>query len=263
MDIPASALIPGNASLRTAASTAALAIAGIPLAKKKRKDTLPKLAGIVGCFLLSFPAICFAQEHADESTARQYTERLVNPDAVVRSGAAAGLDQALTNPYEWGGGIAGYGRRLGSAFGTHLVRSSIHFGVSKLLHEELNYSRSNEKGFGPRLKYALLNTVITRKTTTQRKTFAVGETSGIVGGGFISRLWHPASYHTVASGFAATGVGFGVEAGMNVLHEFWPEIRHPHDVETNPQPVKRSVEQQNGGAANYDESEREPVGSNR
>jgi hypothetical protein len=49
-----------------------------------------------------------------------------------------------------------------------------------------------------------------------------------VGGGFISRLWHPDSYQTAASGFAATGVGFGAEAGMNVVREFWPEIRHPH-----------------------------------
>lgn len=124
--------------------------------------------------------------------------------------------------------MVGFGRRLGSALGTHVVRSSIHFAVGKMLHEELKYQPSGKQGFGARLKYALVSTVITRKTTTRQRTVAVGEISGIVGGGFISRLWHPASYHTVASGFAATGVGFGAEAGMNVLHEFWPEIRHPH-----------------------------------
>jgi len=124
--------------------------------------------------------------------------------------------------------VVGFARRFGYALGTHAVRSSIHFAVSKLLHEELDYHPSGEKGFGPRLEYALVSTVVTRKTTTRHRTLAVGEISGIVGGGFISRLWHPASYHTAASGFAATGVGFGAEAGMNVLHEFWPEIRHPH-----------------------------------
>jgi hypothetical protein len=100
--------------------------------------------------------------------------------------------------------------------------------VGKLLHEELSYKPSGKTGFGARLKYALLSTVLTRKTTNQHRVVAVGEISGIVGGGFISRLWHPDYYHTAASGFAATGIGFAAEAGMNVVREFWPEIRHPH-----------------------------------
>ena len=179
--------------------------------------------------LILVPGIVRAQSTDDsESAAHEYLHRIVNPGSLATSTAAAGLDQAMTNPYEWGGGWTGFGRRLGSALGTHVVRSTIHFAVGKMLHEELNYHPSEKQGFGPRLKYALMSTVFTRKTTTGNRTVAVGEISGIVGGGFISRLWHPASYHTAASGFAATGVGFGAEAGMNVLHEFWPNIRHPH-----------------------------------
>jgi hypothetical protein len=162
-----------------------------------------------------------------KSLAQQYEHRLYNPGALVQAGAAAGIDQAMTNPYEWGGGVVGYGRRLGSALGTHMVRSSIHFALGKLLHEELDYHPSGKQGFGPRLKHALLSTVITRKTTTKQQTVAVGEISGIVGGGFVSRLWYPARFHSLASGLASAGIGFGTEAGMNVLREFWPEIRHP------------------------------------
>ena len=181
------------------------------------------------CIVSLAPAVGFAQNGGTEPTlGSQYVHRLVDPGAVARSGVAAGLDQGMTNPYEWGGGMAGFGRRFASAFGTHLVRSSIHFGVSKLLHEELSYQRSGETGFGRRLKYALLSTVITRKTTTHKRTPAIGEVSGIFGGAFISRLWHPAAYHTAASGFSSAGIGFAAEAGMNMLHEFWPEIRHPH-----------------------------------
>jgi len=30
------------------------------------------------------------------------------------------------------------------------------------------------------------------------------------------------------SGFASGGITLGVDAGMHVIREFWPEIRHPH-----------------------------------
>ena len=193
----------------------------------------PKNVSILSsALLLVMPAIALAQSSnaspPKESGTKEFTRRMVGPGAWVRSGAAAGFDQALTNPYEWGGGTVGFGRRFASAFGTHLVRSSIHFTIGKLLHEELDYQPSDKQGFGPRLKHALLSTVFTRKTTTGKRTVAIGEMSGITAGGFLSRLWHPVSYHTAASGFAATGTGFAVEAGMNVLHEFWPDIRHPH-----------------------------------
>lgn len=169
------------------------------------------------------------QGRAEESsTKHQYIHRLFNFGSAVRSVAAAGIDQAADTPPEWGGGMKGFGRRLGSAFGTHLVRSTIHFGVGKMLHEELDYRRSDKQGFRPRLVHALLATVVTYKTTTGRQTVAVGEISGIIGGGLISRLWHPASFRTVGSGLSSAGVGFGAEAGMNVLREFWPDIRHPH-----------------------------------
>lgn len=169
------------------------------------------------------------QGRAEESSAEgQYLHRLFNLESAARSLATAGLDQAVGTPSEWGGGMKGFGRRFGSAFGTHIIRSTIHFGVSRMLHEELGYQRSDKQGFRQRLTYALLATVVTHKTTTGRQTVAVGEISGVVGGGLISRLWYPARFHTVASGFAAAGIGFGAEAGMNVMREFWPEIRHPH-----------------------------------
>jgi hypothetical protein len=171
---------------------------------------------------------------AEQSPASEYAHRLFNPASGVRSAVAAGIDQAAGTPSEWGGGIKGFGRRLGSAFGTHIIRSTIHFGVSKMLHEELDYHRSEKQGFRPRFTYALVATVVTRKTTTQKQTVAVGEISGILGGGLISRLWHPVRFHTVGSGLSSAGIGFAAEAGMNVMREFWPEIRHPRRGRANP-----------------------------
>ncbi len=150
------------------------------------------------------------------------------PGALARAAAGAGITQATDTPHEWGQGVAGFGKRLGSAFGKHLVHKSIEYPVARLLHEELGYRRSNQHGFRRRLRYALLATVITRKTTTGRKTVAGGEIAGAFGSGLISRLWQPASVRGVSYGFLSGGITLGVDAGTNVLREFWPDIRHRH-----------------------------------
>lgn len=162
------------------------------------------------------------------SKRKECAKRAFSTGAMVGVGVGATFQQALNSPHEWGSGIAGFGKRVGSVMGKHLVDSSIQFTVATIRHEDLNYHRSGKQGFTPRLKYALLSTVITRKTTTGEKTVASNKIAGAVGAGFISRLWQPVRLHTVGSGIGSAGISLGVQAGSNVVREFWPEIRHPH-----------------------------------
>src|SRR5581483_2901058 len=178
--------------------------------------------------LLSAANIVGAAEPQAQPTARQYMKRAVGPGAVVRAGLGAAITQGTNTPSEWGQGAAGFGKRLASAFGKHLVKKAIQYPVAQMRHEALGYERSNQTKFRPMLAHALLATVITRNTTTGKKTVATNEIAGAVGSGFISRLWQPASVRTVSAGFASAGITLGVDAGSNVLREFWPEIRHPH-----------------------------------
>ncbi|MGB6945781.1 MAG: hypothetical protein WBE37_25510 [Bryobacteraceae bacterium] len=170
----------------------------------------------------------FASQNPDQPTTRQYIKRSLSPLAVVRAGVGAAVTQATDTPHEWGQGAAGFGKRLGSAFAKHLVKKAIQLPVARLLHEEIGYRRSDQQGFRPRLQHALLATVITYKTTNGKKTIAVDEIAGAFGSGLISRLWQPASVRALSYGFLSGGITLGVDAGTNVLREFWPEIRHPH-----------------------------------
>jgi hypothetical protein len=188
----------------------------------------------IALLLLSLPAASMA---ADRVPRRRPTEQkkesyghhvFAGRGPYLKSAAGAGMSQGTTTPYEWGGGIAGYARRLGSAFGKHAIKSSIQYSIAHWRHEEIQYRLSNKHGFGPRLKYALESTVITHKTTTGERTVATGEIAGAVGSGLISRLWQPASTGTIAAGFGSAGVSMGADAGYHVVREFWPEIRHPH-----------------------------------
>lgn len=156
-----------------------------------------------------------------------YVRRAVGPKSWGSAAAGAAVNQANDTPHEWGQGAVGFGRRFASGLGKHIVHKTIQYPISRLLHEEFSYHPSGKTGFGPRLKYALVGTVITHKTTTGKRTLAVGEISGAFGSGLISRLWQPASTGSMAAGFGSGGITLGVDAGLNVVKEFWPEIRHP------------------------------------
>jgi hypothetical protein len=158
----------------------------------------------------------------------QYAKDTFGRRAAIRAGAGAGVQQLRNSPHEWGEGIKGFGKRVGSGFAQHVVKNSIQYPVAAIRHEELGYRPSQKKGFGPRLKYALTSTVITHKTTTGKKTVAAGRISGAMGSGFISRAWQPARLHTFTSGAASGGVMLGVDAGSNVVREFWPKNNHRH-----------------------------------
>jgi len=181
---------------------------------------------------LALPAPPHSNNDPDESGGRHFLKHTFGAEGVIMSGVGAAVTQATDTPHEWGQGAAGFARRFASGFGKHIVDNSIKYPVAKLLHEEFGYRPSNKQGFKPRLKYALLSTIITRKTTTEQKTVAVGEISGAVGSGLISRLWQPKSVATIGHGFASAGITLGVDAGLNVVREFWPEIRHPHSHES-------------------------------
>jgi hypothetical protein len=156
-----------------------------------------------------------------------YVKDTFGKKAAVRTGASAGIQQLRNSPHEWGQGPKGFGKRVGSALGQHIIKNSIQYPIAAIRHEELGYRPSGKKGFGPRMGYALSSTVITHKTTTGKKTVAAGRISGAMGSGFISRAWMPARLHTFSSGAASGGIMLGADAGNNVVREFWPEIRHP------------------------------------
>jgi len=154
-------------------------------------------------------------------------KKTLSTTAVLSVGAGAGVEQARNHPYEWGGGAAGFGRRVTSVFGKRLVKHAIQIGVAGVRHEELSYDRSGETAFGPRIRHALIRTVVARKTTTGQNTIATGRISGAFGSSFVSRLWMPVRFRTVSSAASSGAISLGVDAGVNVVREFWPEIRHP------------------------------------
>ncbi len=168
-----------------------------------------------------------ASSETEPPKQRSFVSHLIGPRGFVMAGASTAIQHVRDVPPEWGPGAAGLGKRFTCAFGHHLVKSTVSYGVAKVIHEDLRYYRSEKQGFTPRLEHALVRTVYARKTNGEGERISGAKLSGEAAGGFLSRLWQPASLRTVSSGFASTGISLGADAGLNVMREFWPEIRHP------------------------------------
>jgi hypothetical protein len=150
---------------------------------------------------------------------------LFSAESVLRSAAGSAILQGTDTPHEWGQGAEGYGRRFASSYSQHIIRSTLMYGSSSILHEDNRYFRSGESGFWPRLKYAVASTIVARRDDgTRRLSFSrIGSYTAVA---FISRAWQPPSTRGPENAGSALGVAFGVEAAFNVGREFFPKILH-------------------------------------
>lgn len=155
---------------------------------------------------------------------RGYLTGTFGPGSLAGALAHAGLGQLKESPKEWGQGSSGFADRLGDAYARHIIRGTLQYGASSLLHEDDRYLASGKSGFFARTKYAISSTFLARRDNGDR-TFAVARMGAAAGTAFISRAWQPNS--TCGAGDAATSFGFSVagDLGRNVIREFWPDLK--------------------------------------
>ncbi len=156
---------------------------------------------------------------------RRYLSSLVSPASVVQSAAGAGINQWSNTPSEWHQGAEGYGRRFANSYGIHIARESIRSGAGALLDEDTRYIASSDTRFAPRLKHAVLSTFMCRTHTGQERV-AFSSIGALAGSAFLSRAWQPSSTSQPADAMSNFGVGVGVAAATNVVHEFLPRVFH-------------------------------------
>ena len=149
-----------------------------------------------------------------------YAYSLVEPQALLFPAVQAGLNQARNRPQAWGQGVEGYGRRFGSAYGQHLIGSTVSNAIAFGLHEDNRYFKSGKTGVG-RLSYAITSTLLARHDDGSR-FISFSAIGGGAAGAFISRAWQPRSANSAGDGAVSFGYTIAARAGVNVLREFLP-----------------------------------------
>lgn len=141
--------------------------------------------------------------------------------AIAGTAAHAGIDTLRRSPQEW----TGFGPRMAAGLAQHVVRGTLQHGAAALLHEDNRYRPAQRKGFWKRSKYAVLSTFLARHDNG-RRGFAFSRIGSAAGASFIARAWLPRSIATVGAGASSFGISIAADLGMNMLREFWPDLKH-------------------------------------
>ena len=149
---------------------------------------------------------------------------LFDADNLVFAGVGAGFDQLRSRPEEWGQGWGPYAGRYGSHLGYYVVQRSVMFPVQAMDHEDTRFFPSTRKSYQGRLGDALLHTVW-RHSDDGGMMPAYSEFFGDYSAAAVSRMWWPAHYHTGSAIFYAGTNTILVDAGINVFHEFKPDLK--------------------------------------
>jgi hypothetical protein len=153
-----------------------------------------------------------------------YLRSTYGPKSFGYTIAGTGIKQAKGSVPEWGGGMEGFGKRFASLFGQKVVNRSIRIGLNGLLREDPRYFASGRSGIWSRTLYAVGQTFVSHKDSGGTR-FAYSRFAGDFGAAYVSRQWHPDSYHTT-SDYLTSGLSWvGIDAAKNIFSEFWPNIR--------------------------------------
>jgi hypothetical protein len=175
-----------------------------------------------GCTYLLLAGAASAQVGAQERL-KSYENKLWGKGTLAGTFAGATLGEIRNSPYEYGRTTGGFAKRWGSRLAQNGVKQTIVLGASAWHHEDLRYVKSNRSGTVARALWAVRRTFIVPYSNHEGSTLALGRIAGAFGAGQISRAWQPSSVSGVGQGFQSGALSLGIDAGMNVVREFWPK----------------------------------------
>lgn len=154
-----------------------------------------------------------------EQRLKRYGRSMFGPFALFRLAASAGITQWKDSPEEWEQGAEGYGKRLASEFGRNAIRQTVTYGLSEAFRLDTGFERSKRKGFGPRLKDALIQN-ITSRTRRGKRVLSVP----ILAGNYVAPViaaesWYPERY-SYKDGLRAGNYSLAAGFGINIVREF-------------------------------------------
>jgi hypothetical protein len=184
-------------------------------------------APVVLCVLCA-PARAVAQEAA--STAPNFSRWQEFLDDSVRSGlwwvevlGAGIIDQTGKQPPEWSGG-SGYAQRNATDAAKLLSAEAIGHALAAVMDQRVAYDPCTCHGVS-RLSHSLGRAFVSLDGTDGHRVPNIPLWIAVLGSSAAATAVYPQSYtaHDVMIG---TGIALGAAAGIKVLKEFTPELKH-------------------------------------
>jgi hypothetical protein len=148
----------------------------------------------------------------------------VDPVTFLGAGASAGLSQWNNDDKEWGQGAEGYGKRYAAAFTDRASRNFFgRFFYPTIFRQDPRYFRDGQGSAKGRFGHAMAHTFVARSDSggsMPNLSLWAGTTSSVA----LANLYHPDRDRGFSPAAERVGTRLGVNMGMDILKEFWPEI---------------------------------------
>jgi len=95
------------------------------------------------------------------------------PYPIAGAAVAAGVDQFGNDPPEWNQGLEGYSKRLGSNFGIVAISTTTRYALAEAFREDTLYYRCECTGLFPRVRHAMVSTLIARRGDDGHRVFSL------------------------------------------------------------------------------------------
>ncbi len=154
-----------------------------------------------------------------------FLKRLVSTQALFETFPGAGFDEARNFPKQWGRGIDGFGKRVGSQYGQFAVGEAIEFGISAFHREDPRYFRMPDASIGKRIRHSLISGVWVRSADGTHNTVAVARLANVYGSWAIATSWNPPEQRSFTKIMTYGSLGLGIKTSTNLFREFWPDIK--------------------------------------
>lgn len=151
-------------------------------------------------------------------------KRLFSVEAITSTLPGAALEQLHDWPGEWGKHGSGFAKRVGSLYAQFVIGVGIEDGVKAVDHEDTHFNRLGHGNFFRRTGHVVTGTLLARKPDGRRiPAWSIAASS--YGSWGIATLWSPREYRNARSIAEWGTAGIGVTAGLNLLREFWPDMK--------------------------------------
>jgi hypothetical protein len=157
----------------------------------------------------------------ERTMVRNYVFDAFGPYPIVGAALAAGVNQVTNAPPEWNQGIEGYSKRLGSNFGIAVVGTSTRYALAEALKEDTLYYRCECTGAFPRLRHAMISTLIARRGDDGHRVFSFPALVAPYAGSMVAVYgWYPGRFGA-KDAFRMGNYSLLAYMGQNISLEFF------------------------------------------
>jgi hypothetical protein len=213
-------------TLLLAASTALSAQISIPAGRSDpaSSDTAPVSRGLVQGRLQS-KACSRELPLSKHCKFELFVRQTYSPYTFASAAFEATWAQAWAQWPQYGGGMQGWGKRLGATLADIESRRFIQgFVLSAVLHQDPRYFPSGKKALVRRAWYAVTRVVVARRDAGERE-FNTSELLGALATSSLQNAYYPRHYRTFDGTVSRFLGALSSDATSDLLHEFAPDLK--------------------------------------